>query len=161
MTKRVIFKRNDALRMNVVAWREGEQRVIYEMIAQGWHPLDVAQAYGYLEDTRQLARILGSPLWKPRPERKMWAREPMPRTHYGQYYSLEDKQDAVWLIENGWHILDVAVMLGMSIRVRSSTAGPITDLYSFIRGWTRKVRRAERIEARVANGNIQKHKTTS
>lgn len=143
-TRRVDITRNDALRMEVVPYLEENTRTVYEMIAEGWHPADVAKAYGFLVEGRELARILDSPLWttfrKRRYSRHNRKLQTFPIGHtYGWRYSQQDKEDAVWLIEHGWHAVDVAVMTGTTVLPFSKRKTSRTSLYQNINRWVKEL----------------------
>lgn len=60
-------------------------------------------------------------------ECSLWySRQASPSNHPGTtgkyFYTLKEKCDVVWLIDNGWHPLDVAVAYGMSVFLRQNGA---------------------------------------
>lgn len=62
-----------------------------------------------------------------------------PQIHQG-HYTLEDKQDAVWLIDNGWHPIDVGYMLGMRVfRPRGHKPGMHCGIYQAYSNWADKL----------------------
>lgn len=55
-----------------------------------------------------------------------YSRQTSPSNHPGTvgkyFYSLQEKRDVVWLIDHGWHPLDVAVAYGMPVyRVKNGS----------------------------------------
>lgn len=122
--------------MEVIPYCDEDKRTVYEMIAEGWHPLDVAVAYGRLVVGRPLASILDSPLvnqrYRPTTPRLL----AVPKRHSAEkHYSLKDKEDAVWLVDNGWSITDVGVMVGMELVVSSDGQGWVNYIHSIINRW--------------------------
>lgn len=140
MRSRVKMRRTTALHMDIIPYDQRDERIIYEMIVEGWHPLDVATAYGWLVKGRPLARILGSPLVEKSREDSKYrnyrlAVTPVPSTRKKyQHFSVDDKQDAVWLADAGWHMQDISIMLGMRV-FRRRDGCIVTDLYDRIKRW--------------------------
>jgi hypothetical protein len=110
------------------------------MVAEGWHPLDIAAAYGWLVLGRPIASMLDSPLINKRlyhPSRRKTA---VPKRHASdKHYSFKDKEDAVWLADHGWRIQDIAIMIGMRLKMREGH-GLTTSLYVTIKRWREVVR---------------------
>lgn len=51
------------------------------------------------------------------------------------HYSREDRADAVWLIEHGYHPLDVAIMIGMRVW-KVPNMGAHSNIYQAYGAWS-------------------------
>lgn len=136
------MSRGKALHMEIIPYCDDDRRTVYEMVAEGWHPLDIAAAYGWLAHGRPLATILDSPLIGTRRHPTIPRMLPIPKRHAPErHYSFEDKEAAVWLIDHGWNITDVAVMVGMALNVGKIGLGWAHNAHATFRQWREIVRR--------------------
>lgn len=136
------MSRGKALHMEIVPYCEDDRRTVYEMVAEGWHPLDIATAYGWLVHGRPLATILDSPLVSKRRHPTTPRPLAIPKLHSPErHYSFEEKEAAVWLVEHGWDMTDVAVMIGMGLDVGKLGRGWSNNAPVTIRHWCEVVQR--------------------
>lgn len=71
--------------------------------------------------------------------------------HQGDY-SRDDREDAIWLIDHGYHPLDVAIMLGMRVWKDPNTAGGThSNIYQAYPAWVGRAER-ERLAADTTEG---------